>query len=60
MIVLPFILVLIVYTVLGWIAHKDLMRRHLVRNIEAHRYSPELHKGMKMLLEAYDEYWYDK
>jgi hypothetical protein len=56
MIVLQFILALIAYTALGWIAHKHLMRRHLVRNIESHRYSPELQKGMIILLEAYDEY----
>jgi len=48
--------VIIIYFALGWNIHKSLMRRHLVRNIEAHRYSPELQKGMKMLLEAYDEY----
>jgi len=56
MTLLLLICALIVYTALGWINHKRLMRRHLVLNIESHRYSPELQKGMKMLLEAYDEY----
>jgi hypothetical protein len=57
MTLLLLICALIVYTALGWNVHKILMRRHLVRNIESHRYSPEIQKVMKMLLEeAYDEY----
>jgi hypothetical protein len=42
--------------IFGLKIQRVMMRRHLVRNIESHRYSPELHKGMKKLLEAYDEY----
>ena len=53
---LPLIFAFIIYTAIGWEMHKVLMRRHLVRNIESHRYSPEIQKWMKMLLEAYDEY----
>jgi len=31
---------------------------HMLVNIESHKYSPELQKGMKMLLEVYKD-WYD-